>query len=129
MPLDRDELLALTQDSLDDLAGELGLLVASALLEDEVTRLYGALNERRPGRAHTRYGRHGGVVILGRQKLPVVRPRCMASTRRVRLADERRCPILLPRPLSQETAQGSAHQGDSGLDRVGGQTTQLPQLS
>ena len=75
LPLDREELLGLMQDSLEGLAVELGLLVASALLEDEVTRLCGARYERRPGRTHTRYGRQGGVVTLGGQKLPVARPR------------------------------------------------------
>jgi transposase-like protein len=75
LPLDRDELLALMQDSLDGLAVELGLLVAAALLEDEVTRLCGARYERRPGRAHTRYGRQGGAVTLGGRKLPIDRPR------------------------------------------------------
>jgi transposase-like protein len=75
LPLDRDELLALMQDSLDGLAVELGLLVATALLEDEVTRLCGTRYERRPGRTHTRYGRQGGVVTLGGQKLPIDRPR------------------------------------------------------
>jgi len=75
LPLDREELLALMQDSLQGLAVELGLPVASALLEDEVTRLCGDRYVRRPGRAHTRYGRQGGVVTLGGQKLPIDRPR------------------------------------------------------
>lgn len=75
LPPDRDELLGLLQDSLEGLAVELGLLVASALLEDEVTRPCGARYERRPDRTHTRYGRQGGVIALGGQKLPVDRPR------------------------------------------------------
>lgn len=75
LPLDREELLGLLQDSLEGLAVELGLLVASALLEDEVTRLCGARYQRRPDRIHTRYGRPGGVITLGGQKLPVERPR------------------------------------------------------
>ncbi len=75
LPLDREELLGLMQDSLEGLAVELGLLVASALLEDEVTRLCGARYERRPERAHTRYGRQKGVVTLGGQKLHLDRPR------------------------------------------------------
>jgi putative transposase len=75
LPLDREELLGLMQDSLEGLAVELGLLVASAILEDEVTRLCGARYEHQPERAHTRYGRQGGVVTLGGQKLPITRPR------------------------------------------------------
>jgi len=73
--LDRDELLALMQDSLEGLAVELGLLVASALLEDEVTRLCGRRYERQPGRRHTRYGHQRGVATLAGQKLPIDRPR------------------------------------------------------
>lgn len=70
MPLDRDELLALMQDSLEGLAVELGLLVASAILEDEVTRLCGRRYERRPDRSHTRYGRQRGIATLaGRRSL------------------------------------------------------------
>jgi transposase-like protein len=75
LPLDRDELLALMQVSLDSLAVELGLLVASALLEDEVTRLCGRRYERRPDRTLTRYGRQRGVASLAGQKLPIDRPR------------------------------------------------------
>jgi transposase-like protein len=75
LPLDRDELLGLMRDSLEGLAVELGLLVAAALLEEEVTRLCGRRYERQPERAHTRYGRQGGVVTLGGQKLPIDRPR------------------------------------------------------
>jgi putative transposase len=75
LPLDRDELLGLMQDSLECLAVELGLLVASAILEDEVTRLCGARYERQPDRLHTRYGRQRGVVTLAGQRLPIARPR------------------------------------------------------
>jgi transposase-like protein len=73
--MDRDELLGLMQDSLAALAVELGLRVASAILEDEVTRLCGTRSQRQPGRAHTRYGHQRGVVILAGQKLPIERPR------------------------------------------------------
>ena len=40
LSLDREELLGLMQDSLESLALNLGILVASSLLEDEVTELY-----------------------------------------------------------------------------------------
>jgi putative transposase len=75
LPLDREELLGLMQDSLEGLAVELGLLVASAILEDEVTRLCGRRYERRPDRSHTRYGRQRGVATLAGQRLPIDRPR------------------------------------------------------
>ena len=75
LPLDREELLAVMQNSLDGLAVELGLLVASAILEDEVTRLCGKRYERQPSREHTRYGHQRGVATLAGQKLPIERPR------------------------------------------------------
>jgi hypothetical protein len=46
LSLDRDELLGLMQDSLESWALKLGMLVASSLLEDEVTRLCGRRYER-----------------------------------------------------------------------------------
>jgi putative transposase len=75
LPLDRDELFALMQDSLESLAIELGMLVASSLLDDEVTRLCGPRYERRPDRSHTRYGHQRGVATLAGQKLSIDRPR------------------------------------------------------
>ncbi len=75
LPLDRDELLALMQDSLETLAIELGLLVASGVLEDEVTRLCGRRYERRPDRTHTRYGHQRGTATLAGQKVALARPR------------------------------------------------------
>ena len=70
LSLDRHELLNLMQDSLEALAVELGLLVASAILENEVTRLCGTRYQRQPGRSHTRYGHQRGEVMIGGQKLP-----------------------------------------------------------
>jgi len=75
LPLDREELLTLMQDSLETLAIELGLLVASGLLEDEVTRLCGRRYERQPERIHTRYGHQQGVATLAGQKVAITRPR------------------------------------------------------
>jgi transposase-like protein len=80
LPLDREELLGLMQDSLEALAVELGLLVASAILEDEVTRLCGQRYQRQPGRSHTRYGHQRGTVMLAGQKLPIERPRVRGAS-------------------------------------------------
>jgi hypothetical protein len=55
-------LLGLMQDSLESLALKLGMLVASSLLEDEVTRLCGPRSERQPHRTHTRYGHQPGTA-------------------------------------------------------------------
>ena len=75
LSLDRDELLGLMQDSLGRLALKLGMLVASSLLEDEVTRLCGPRSERQPHRTHTRYGHQRGTATLAGQKIPIARPR------------------------------------------------------
>ncbi len=75
LPLDRDELLTLMQDSLDTLATELGLLVALGLIEDEVTRLCGQRYQRQPERVHTRYGHQQGIATLAGQKVAITRPR------------------------------------------------------
>ena len=75
LPLDRNELLSLMQDSLETLATELGLLVAVGLMEDEVTRLCGQRYQREPERVHTRYGHQRGVATLAGQKVSITRPR------------------------------------------------------
>ena len=59
LPLDREELLTLMQDSLETLAMELGLLVALGLLEDEVTRLCG----KRYQHQHSRSAFTRGMAI------------------------------------------------------------------
>ena len=75
LSLDRDELLGLMHDSLESLALKLGMLVASSLLEDEVTRLCGRRYERQPHRTHTRYGRQRATATLAGQKIAIARPR------------------------------------------------------
>jgi hypothetical protein len=66
---------------MDSLAVELGWLVATALSEDEVTRLCGRRYECQRERRHTRYGHQRGVATLAGQKVTIDRPR-------VRRADE-----------------------------------------
>jgi putative transposase len=73
--LDREELVAMMQDSLTDFATEMGLKVASLLLEDEVKQRCGSRYERVPERTVTRYGHQRGVTVIAGQKLPIARPR------------------------------------------------------
>ena len=75
LSLDGDELVGLMQDSLESVALKLGMLVASSLLEDEVTRLCGRRPERQPHRTHTRYGHQQGTATLAGQKIAIARPR------------------------------------------------------
>ncbi len=72
---DREELVARMQDSLTSFATEMGLKVATLLLEDEVSRRCGQRYERVPERTVTRYGHQRGVVVIAGQKLPIRRPR------------------------------------------------------
>jgi hypothetical protein len=89
LPLDRDELVALMQDSLESLAVELGLLVASDILEDEVARLCGARYQHQPDRTHTVFVSlifHVDIV----QSIDMM-DKCIAGKRRVEtLAGETR---------------------------------------
>ena len=84
--LDREELVAMMQDSLTSFATEMGLKVATVLLEDEVSRRCGSRYERVPERTVTRYGHQQGVAVIAGQKLPIQRPR-MRYTQRCGEAD------------------------------------------
>ena len=84
--LDREELVAMMQDSLTSFATEMGLKVAHLLLEDEVNQRCGLRYERAPERTVTRYGHQRGVAVIAGQKLPIPRPR-MRYTRQCGEAD------------------------------------------
>jgi putative transposase len=73
--LDREELLAMMQDSLTSFATEMGLKVATLLLEDEVNQRCGLRYERAAERTLTRYGHQRGMAVIAGQKLPIPRPR------------------------------------------------------
>jgi len=84
--LDREELVAMMQDSLTSFATEMGLKVARLLLEDEVNQRCGQRYERVPERTVTRYGHQRGVAVIAGQKVPIPRPR-MRYTRQCGEAD------------------------------------------
>ncbi|MEX2309191.1 MAG: hypothetical protein WD738_16445 [Pirellulales bacterium] len=75
LPLCREELMAMMQDSLESFAAEMGLRIAAKLLEEEVLRRCGPRYRHSADRQLTRYGRQRGVVTLAGQKLPIERPR------------------------------------------------------
>lgn len=119
LPLDCDELLELMQDSLESLALELGLLVASGLLEDEVTRLCGPRYRRQPGRCHTRYGHQRGVATLAGQKVAIRRPRVRRTAGRgeVPLETYRRLqsPDAMPRAVLRRMVRGVSTRDYAGV--------------
>ena len=75
LPLCREELMALMQDSLSSFATEMGLRMAVQLLEDEVTHRCGPRYEHRPDRRLFRHGQQSGYVTLAGQKLGIAKPR------------------------------------------------------
>ena len=62
LPLSRDELVQMAQDSLHTFAVEMGLLIAGRLLEEEVDRLCGPRYTRDKVRRNSRHGSQGGTV-------------------------------------------------------------------
>ena len=75
LPLSRDELVQMAQDSLHTFAVEMGLLIAGRLLEEEVDRLCGPRYARGKSRRNSRHGSQGGTVTLAGQRLPINKPR------------------------------------------------------
>ncbi len=119
LPLDRQELLELMQDSLESLALELGLLVASSLLEDEVTRLCGPRYQRQPDRTHTRYGRQRGVATLAGQKVAIERPRVRQTDGRGEVPLETyarlQSPDAMPRAVLRRMVRGVSTRDYAGV--------------
>lgn len=72
---DAAKLRRLMLESLTSFAVEIGIQVATCLLEDEVVKLCGAKSERVRNRANSRHGRQPGYIILGGRNIAVRRPR------------------------------------------------------
>ncbi|MGH9601453.1 MAG: IS256 family transposase [Terriglobales bacterium] len=80
LALDRDEVVAWLQESLDLFAIAIGRRVAVGLVQDEVAQLCGPRHQwGRPERKATRYGRQPGYVCVGGQKVGVQRPRVRST--------------------------------------------------
>jgi hypothetical protein len=74
LPLCREELVALMQESLASFATEMGLRIASQSLEDKVARRCGPRYKHQPSRELSRHGRQLGYVTLAGQRLSLARP-------------------------------------------------------
>jgi putative transposase len=124
--LDREELVAMMQDSLTSFATEMGLRVATLLLEDEVNRHCGRRYERVPERTVTRYGHQRGVAVIAGQKLPIRRPR-VRYTRQCGEADletyaRLQSPDAMPQSVLKRLVRGVScrdYQGVVDLAREG----------
>jgi transposase-like protein len=110
LPLDREGLLELMQDSLEGLALELGLPVASSLLDGEVARLCGPRCQRQPNRSHTRYVHQRGVATLAGQKVAIERPRVRPTDGRGEVPLETyarlQSPDAMPRAVRRRMVRG-----------------------
>jgi putative transposase len=110
LTLDPEEVLAMLQDSLIEFATEMGLKVATLLLEEEVNQRCGPRYERTPGRTVTRYGHQRGMAVIAGQKLPIPRPR-MRYTQQCGEADletyaRLQSPEAMPRAVLKRLVRG-----------------------
>lgn len=69
------EILAGLQDSVESLAGDVGLLVMKSLLDDEVEQMVGKRYAHDCGRSAVRHGHDEGFVVFAGRKAPIRRPR------------------------------------------------------
>jgi putative transposase len=84
LPLPMIEALADTSDVIERMSREVGLLIAKAVLDDEVERKAGARHARTP-EAPYRWGAEDGYLVFGGQKVPLERPRLRQGGKEVRL--------------------------------------------
>jgi len=75
LPADLLEAIALCKVSLEEVIYRMGITLAEHLLEDEVEKLAGKYHERIAERQWYRWGHEQGYVIMGGQKVPILRPR------------------------------------------------------
>lgn len=106
LSLDREEIVALLQQSLDLFAIEVGRRVAVGMLEDEVEQLCGPRHEwAQTQRRATRHGRQGGYVCVGGQKLAIERPRVRSTQAKGEVTLERYAQLQQPDALPQAFLQ------------------------
>ena len=75
VPLPMAEVWAEMQTRVEELAGQAGLQILRAILENEVTRRVGRPHRPNPSAGCVRWGKQPGYVVFGGQKVPVERPR------------------------------------------------------
>lgn len=75
LPLPLVELWEELQAEVERLAGEVGLKILHAILEEEVRQRVGPPHRPDPTGGRVRWGRQPGYVVFGGQKIPLERPR------------------------------------------------------
>jgi len=84
LPLPMAEALASSHGIIEQLAGEVGLMIAQAVLNDEVERRAGEAYNRADAAAY-RWGYRPGYIVLGGRKVGLRRPRLREQGRDVAL--------------------------------------------
>lgn len=69
------QVLAGVRDAVESVAGQAGLLVIKALIDDEVTQLVGDRYKHQAGREAVRHGHDDSYVVFAGKKVPFRRPR------------------------------------------------------
>ncbi len=75
VPLPMAEVWAEMQAQVEELAGQAGLQILRAILENEVTHRVGPPHRPNPSAGCVRWGKQPGYVVFAGQKVPVERPR------------------------------------------------------
>jgi len=75
VPLPMAEVWAEMQAHVEELAGQAGLQILRAILENEVTRRVGPPHRPNPSAGCVRWGKQPGYVVFAGQKVPLERPR------------------------------------------------------
>lgn len=75
LTLDRGEVERLVNEELHRSALSVGVAVIAELMEEEVRSLCGSRRKRGAARVGHRYGRQGGYVVIGGQKVAIDKPR------------------------------------------------------
>jgi transposase-like protein len=75
VPLPMAEVWAEMQAQVEELAGQAGLQILRAILENEVSRRVGPSHRPNPSAGCVRWGKQPGYVVFAGQKVPLERPR------------------------------------------------------
>ena len=75
VPLPMAEVWAELQAQVEELAGQAGLQILRAILENEVSRRVGPPHRPNPSAGCVRWGKQPGYVVFAGQKVPLERPR------------------------------------------------------
>ncbi len=80
LPVSVAEIIEGVSQEAEQLAGEAGLLIMQAVMDQEVALLAGPKGRHDPARTATRWTPQSGYVVLAGKKVPVIKPRVRTKT-------------------------------------------------